>query len=137
MVSKTKFKDRKRLTTASTKTRSFTGLNEEESTNEANSDEALQIKKQTVVVIDDNDPDGDESHKPWITPALIKLIKQRNLLQSKLYVDGEEPNQELLNKFKNLRNKVTKLVKNARSLFFSFLPFGHSTRFRMRIQKVR
>ena len=58
-------------------------------------------------------------HKPWITPELIKLIKHRNLLQSKINENNGKldasADAELMKKFKNLRNKVTKLVKKARS----------------------
>lgn len=78
-------------------------------------DDSNKVKKQKLIVIDDTS--GDDTHKPWITPALINLIKQRNLLQSKLNETGQEPDPELVKKFKNLRNKVTKLVKNARSNF--------------------
>lgn len=70
-----------------------------------------KIKTKKVILIDDS---NEEMHKPWITPELIKLIKQRNLLQSKLPPDSETTDPELLKKFKNLRNKVTKLVKKAR-----------------------
>ena len=86
-----------------------------------------KLKTKHVIIIDDT---SEELHKPWITPDLIKLIKHRNLLQSKLtsengnlssevgaVVIGQtlQPDEELLKKFKNLRNKVTKLVKKARS----------------------
>ena len=58
-------------------------------------------------------------HKPWITPELIKLIKHRNLLQTKINENNGKldasADAELMKKFKNLRNKVTKLVKKARS----------------------
>jgi len=83
-----------------------------------------KLKSTHVIVIDDT---NEEMHKPWITPDLIKLIKHRNLLQSKLNeknghdvigadgaVEPVAPDPELLKKFKNLRNKVTKLVKKAR-----------------------
>jgi hypothetical protein len=87
-----------------------------------------------LIVIDDT---GDEMHKPWITPELINLIKHRNLLSAKINeknlmnkdenANGEndsastsEADAELIQKFKNLRNKVTKLVKKARSMY-SFL----------------
>lgn len=59
-----------------------------------------------VIVIDDS---NEEMHKPWISPELIKLIKQRNLLQAKLSEaksDDAAVNEELMKKFKNLRNKV-------------------------------
>lgn len=59
-----------------------------------------------VIVIDDS---NEEMHKPWISPELIKLIKQRNLLQAKLSEaksDDSAVNEELMKKFKNLRNKV-------------------------------
>jgi hypothetical protein len=77
-----------------------------------------KINNKKVIVIDDS---NEEIHKPWITPELIKLIKHRNLLQEKInekktsssFASGGE--EELLKKFKNLRNKVTKLVKKARS----------------------
>ena len=74
-----------------------------------------------IIVIDDT---NEEIHKPWITPELIKLIKHRNLLQTKineksktqdLQTSTAEADVELMKKFKNLRNKVTKLVKKARS----------------------
>ncbi len=80
-------------------------------------DSISKIKKQKIIVIDDTDEGGsDEAQKPWITPQLINLIKQRNLLQSKLTAQGKEPDAEMNAKFKSLRNKVTKLVKNARSM---------------------
>lgn len=75
---------------------------------------AKKLKTKHVIVIDDT---NEEMHKPWITPDLIKLIKHRNMLQAKLgenSVQGEVPDEELVKKFKNLRNKVTKLVKKAR-----------------------
>jgi len=80
----------------------------------------LKVKK--VIIIDDT---NEEMHKPWITPELIKLIKHRNLLQAKITennlnissaeIPGTSADVELIKKFKNLRNKVTKLVKKARS----------------------
>ncbi|CAF0706719.1 unnamed protein product [Brachionus calyciflorus] len=70
-----------------------------------------KVKNKKIILIDDS---NEEMHKPWITPELIKLIKHRNLLQSKLGPDSETTDPELLKKFKNLRNKVTKLVKKAR-----------------------
>lgn len=74
-----------------------------------------KLKNTHVIVIDDT---NEELHKPWITPELIKLIKHRNLLQTKLVEssnkDSVNPDEELLKKFKNLRNKVTKLVKKSR-----------------------
>ena len=89
-----------------------------------------KLKSTKLIVIDDT---GDEMHKPWITPELINLIKHRNLLSAKINEknlmnkdenNGEEnttttneADAELLQKFKNLRNKVTKLVKKARSMF--------------------
>ncbi len=79
----------------------------------------IQVKKKLktthVIIIDDT---NEEMHKPWITDDLIKLIKHRNMLQAKLgekNSEGCEPDEELVKKFKNLRNKVTKLVKKARS----------------------
>lgn len=60
-----------------------------------------------VIVIDDT---NEEMHKPWISPELIKLIKQRNLLQAKLNESRNidtDVNDELVKKFKNLRNKVS------------------------------
>jgi len=97
-----------------------TAASDEEEEGEYSADNGTgepKMKKQKVIVIDDLN--GDETHKPWITPALIKLIKQRNLLQSKLNVEGKEPDPELVKKFKNLRNKVTKLVKNARKEYLA------------------
>lgn len=82
--------------------------------NEETSTTNQKIKNKKIILIDDT---NEEMHKPWITPDLIKLIKHRNLLQSKLNesgVDSTVPDAELLKKFKNLRNKVTKLVKKAR-----------------------
>ncbi len=88
---------------------------------DAEDDESQQVKKKLktthVIVIDDT---NEEMHKPWITDDLIKLIKHRNMLQAKLGEKnggGSEPDEELVKKFKNLRNKVTKLVKKARSNF--------------------
>lgn len=99
------------------------GDNENEETQEKN-----KIKAKKIIVIDDS---NEEMHKPWITPDLIKLIKHRNLLQSKLNesntkIDGNSANlsvadMDLLKKFKNLRNKVTKLVKKARSIIYFYL----------------
>lgn len=114
---------------------------EEEDDEEDNSDqgegEETKIKSKKIIIIDDT---NEEMHKPWITPDLVKLIKHRNLLQSKinennikLDVDSNTSaaDAELLKKFKNLRNKVTKLVKKARSnlnfclfsLYFFFIKF--------------
>jgi hypothetical protein len=73
-----------------------------------------KVKSKQIIVIDDT---NEEMHKPWITPDLIKLIKHRNLLQSKINENNSKSLQnddELMKKFKNLRNKVTKLVKKAR-----------------------
>jgi hypothetical protein len=94
---------------------------EEEGESNEDSNKASKIKNKKVILIDDT---NEEMHKPWITPELIKLIKHRNLLQEKINETGglNEANrssntpadQELLKKFKNLRNKVTKLVKKAR-----------------------
>lgn len=102
---------------------------DEDSDNEGQNDEdgapkCKKLKTKHVIVIDDT---NEEMHKPWITQDLIKLIKHRNLLQSKLTestaaqnaetadsVNPKAPDEELLKKFKNLRNKVTKLVKKAR-----------------------
>lgn len=99
---------------------------ENESSDVEMNDESMhknkKLKTKHVIVIDDT---NEEVHKPWITPDLIKLIKHRNLLQAKLTENtasqnGEnnseqaQPDEELLKKFKNLRNKVTKLVKKAR-----------------------
>ena len=102
----------------------------DENENNENMPKTKKLKTKHVIVIDDT---NEEMHKPWITPDLIKLIKHRNLLQAKLTesnaaksaeVNGEAdssaalpvaPDEELLKKFKNLRNKVTKLVKKARS----------------------
>ena len=93
--------------------------NNNEDDRNLNDNSISKIKKQKIILINDtNDGDSDEAHKPWITPQLINLIKQRNLLQSKLSTQGKEPDTELMAKFKNLRNKVTKLVKNARSMKF-------------------
>jgi hypothetical protein len=101
---------------------------EDEEVNSGDEDAAekdrTKIKSKKIIVIDDT---NEEMHKPWITPDLIKLIKQRNLLQSKinennikLDVDSNTnaADAEVLKKFKNLRNKVTKLVKKARSNYF-------------------
>ena len=94
---------------------------ENEATGDENSQKIKRIKATHLIVIDDT---NEEMHKPWITPELIKLIKHRNLLQSKIgeknvQSSGDstdpQPDEELLKKFKNLRNKVTKLVKKARS----------------------
>ena len=81
----------------------------------------LKVKKKQVIIIDDT---NEEMHKPWITPELIKLIKHRNMLQSKINQslnkkpeDANPTDLQLIDKFKNLRNKVTKLVKKARSNF--------------------
>lgn len=85
---------------------------DEDFSDEETSEEKLKNRK--IILIDDS---NEEMHKPWITPELIKLIKQRNLLQSKLNdrnTGAAEADEELLKKFKNLRNKVTKLVKKAR-----------------------
>jgi hypothetical protein len=81
-----------------------------------------QLKVKKVIIIDDT---NEEMHKPWITPELIKLIKHRNLLQAKITennlnistaeIPATNADVELIKKFKNLRNKVTKLVKKARS----------------------
>lgn len=80
--------------------------------------DSTRVKSKKIIVIDDT---NEELHKPWITPDLIKLIKHRNLLQSKINENKLEANTnlsdadaELMKKFKNLRNKVTKLVKKAR-----------------------
>lgn len=81
---------------------------------DTNVDKVIRNKK--VILIDDS---NEEMHKPWITPELIKLIKHRNLLQSKLQSDTEANNPELMKKFKNLRNKVTKLVKKARKEYLT------------------
>ncbi|RNA00684.1 hypothetical protein BpHYR1_031933 [Brachionus plicatilis] len=75
-----------------------------------------KLKTKKVILIDDT---NEEMHKPWITPELIKLIKHRNLLQSKIQADSEANNVELMKKFKNLRNKVTKLVKKARKEYLT------------------
>jgi hypothetical protein len=64
------------------------------------------LANRKVIVIDDS---NEEMHKPWISADLIKLIKQRNLLQEKLNeskTDEQDVNEELMKKFKNLRNKV-------------------------------
>ena len=91
------------------------------------SDSISKIKKQKLIIINDTDEaEADETHKPWITPQLINLIKQRNLLQSKLNVQGKEPDPDLMAKFKNLRNKVTKLVKNARSLLLKIFALNNN-----------
>ena len=74
------------------------------------------FKTKKLILIDDS---NEEMHKPWITPELIKLIKHRNLLQSKLHSESETNNPELMKKFKNLRNKVTKLVKKARKEYLT------------------
>ena len=81
--------------------------------------DSTKVKSKKIIVIDDT---NEELHKPWITPDLIKLIKHRNLLQSKINENKLEANTnlsdadaDLMKKFKNLRNKVTKLVKKARS----------------------
>ena len=90
--------------------------------------EANRCVDKQIIVIDDS---NEEIHKPWITPELIKLIKHRNLLQAKINeknknlelqvvepsssAASEAADAELMKKFKNLRNKVTKLVKKARS----------------------
>lgn len=96
---------------------------EENETNNVNENKTNKKLKSThVIVIDDT---NEELHKPWITPELIKLIKHRNLLQAKLVENTNQdsvsdlvgPDEELLKKFKNLRNKVTKLVKKSRSKF--------------------
>jgi hypothetical protein len=86
-----------------------------------------RVRGTKCILIDDSNEDS--LHKPWITPELIKLIKHRNLLQAKLSETGgltatgqeaesevtkSAENQELLKKFRMLRNKVTKLVKKAR-----------------------
>ena len=84
---------------------------------------ANKLKAKKIIVIDDT---NEEMHKPWITPELIKLIKHRNLLQAKINENNlnvsaanvstmTAADDELVKKFKNLRNKVTKLVKKARS----------------------
>ena len=94
---------------------------ENEATGDDTATKIKRIKATHLIVIDDT---NEEMHKPWITPELIKLIKHRNLLQSKIGENnvhssadsaGPQPDDELLKKFKNLRNKVTKLVKKARS----------------------
>jgi hypothetical protein len=84
------------------------------------------LKDKQIIVIDDT---NEEIHKPWITPELIKLIKHRNLLQSKinetsnknaaLNINKSAADAELMKKFKNLRNKVTKLVKKARKEYLA------------------
>lgn len=100
---------------------------EDNDTNHVNENKTNKKLKSThVIVIDDI---NEELHKPWITPELIKLIKHRNLLQAKLVQNTNQdsvsdlvgPDEELLKKFKNLRNKVTKLVKKSRSNFFVHL----------------
>ena len=96
-----------------------------------------RAKNTQVLLIDDVQ---DETHKPWITAELISLIKHRNMLQAKINekasmspmstdamttttttttttTAASEADEELLKKFKNLRNKVTKLVKKARSTY--------------------
>ena len=93
---------------------------------EDNATDSATVDKQIIVIDDSN----EEIHKPWITPELIKLIKHRNLLQAKINEKNKnlelqaessgtattsEADAELMKKFKNLRNKVTKLVKKARS----------------------
>lgn len=114
-----------------------------------------KLKTTQIIVIDDQ---GDDIHKPWITPELINLIKHRNLLQAKINeneknlmstgavngnggggemdvengearrMDEKKENEsataseadvELIKKFKNLRNKVTKLVKKARKEYLA------------------
>jgi hypothetical protein len=89
-----------------------------------------QLKAKKVIIIDDT---NEDIHKPWITPELIKLIKHRNLLQTKITennlnistvetsANAATADVELIKKFKNLRNKVTKLVKKARSKSQKFL----------------
>jgi hypothetical protein len=84
----------------------------EETANPSANKEKVKLKQ--IIVIDDA---NEEMHKPWITPDLIKLIKHRNLLQSKINENNTKSlqnDEELMKKFKNLRNKVTKLVKKAR-----------------------
>ena len=88
------------------------------------SNEGDGLHSTKCILIDDSN--DDMLHKPWITPELIKLIKHRNLLQVKLTESGDlnavtggeatvgGGEQELLKKFRTLRNKVTKLVKKAR-----------------------
>ena len=97
----------------------------DEATKESRKRSANKLKSKKIIIIDDT---NEEMHKPWITPELIKLIKHRNLLQSKINenktdageseadpVESRNPaDAELIKKFKNLRNKVTKLVKKAR-----------------------
>lgn len=87
------------------------------------------VRSRKVIVIDDDNQFNSQSasdtllHKPWITPELIKLIKSRNQLQEKLNetgeTRGEAENEELLKKYRNIRNKVTKLVKKARKDYLS------------------
>jgi hypothetical protein len=98
----------------------------DEATKESRKRSSNKLKSKKIIVIDDT---NEEMHKPWITPELIKLIKHRNLLQSKINenkpaadekseadpAESRNPaDAELIKKFKNLRNKVTKLVKKAR-----------------------
>lgn len=80
-------------------------LDDENNKNEEN-DGDTELTSKKIIIIDDS---NEEIHKPWITPELIKLIKQRNLLQAKLNESkGADSlvNEELIKKFKNLRNKV-------------------------------
>lgn len=98
------------------------GEEEEENEDEQDESKPTRVKAKKIIVIDDS---NEEMHKPWITPDLIKLIKHRNLLQSKINENNTKldatnaslsaADADLLKKFKNLRNKVTKLVKKARS----------------------
>lgn len=99
--------------------------NDDEENDKKKQKRLSKLKDTRVIVIDDT---NEEMHKPWITADLIKLIKHRNLLQSKITENNlkattseeigtglsKTADDELIKKFKNLRNKVTKLVKKAR-----------------------
>lgn len=88
--------------------------------NDAQQKQVSKIKSKKIIVIDDT---NEDMHKPWITPELIKLIKHRNLLQTKINENNGKldasADAELMKKFKNLRNKVTKLVKKARKEYLT------------------
>ena len=107
---------------------------ESEEAAECPADGHKRLRATRVIVIDDN---SEDLHKPWITPELIKLIKHRNLLQAKLAASSNAeaagPDDELLKKFKNLRNKVTKLVKKSRSEFYLVARFSVSVLFIVRM----
>jgi len=54
--------------------------------------------------------------KPWATTELIKAIRDRDLLHLK--IKKHNANDKLKNYYKNFRNKVTQLIRNAKNKYY-------------------